>query len=521
MEKKTKIIATIGPDGNSKQKIERLVNAGVNAIRLNFSYGNHAEMKKIIDTVRIIEKKLKKPISIIADIQGRKIRIGKLSQNMMLKKGQKVILVNANNYQKNNENNDRNHKKTSETSIASSKKQPWFQKPAIVLPINLLHIEHALRPGCDIFIDNGLIHLKIIKKQTNPLIAEAIIGGTIMSNKGVNIPESQIKIPPLGKKDIEDTCFALKNGVDYIALSFTENAEDIIELKKLIEQQENQHPTELIRLYEDKKTAEAYRTHIIAKIECRGALKHLNEILDAADGIMIARGDLGIEVPLENVPLIQKYITQKCNAYGKPCIIATQMLESMIENPTPTRAEVSDVANAVFDGADALMLSGETAIGKYPIKAVKIMSKIAKKMEPTLMRTDADPIIAKHRKSMNITEAISQATYKIAEQINAKAIICITNSGFTARTIARFKPKIPIYALTPSKKTEHELTLSWGISPHRIPFSSSLENVIHESIEHLKKLKLLQINDKIIIAAGYSKLYKIRRTNVIKVHVVQ
>ncbi|MBI2463854.1 pyruvate kinase [Candidatus Peregrinibacteria bacterium] len=517
MEKKTKIIATVGPNTGTKQKIEQLIKAGANGIRLNFSYGNHAEMKKIIDAVRSIEKKLKMPISIIADIQGRKIRIGKLSQNILLKKGQKVLLVSENTY----ENSIKKEQQNKKALIKKfSEKQSWFQKTPIILPIDLPHIENILETGYEILIDNGEIELKVLKTHANGIETEVITAGTVRSNKGVNIPALQIKTAPLGKKDIEDTYFALKNGVHYIALSFTETADDIIQLKKLIEQQENQHPTKLAQLYEDTKTTEAYRTHVIGKIERRAALKHFDEILDVADGIMVARGDLGIEVPLENVPLIQKYITQKCNAYGKPCIIATQMLESMIENPTPTRAEVSDVANAVLDGADALMLSGETAVGKYPVKSVQIMSTVAKKMEPTLMKNDADPIIAKHRKSMNITEAISQATYKIAEQINAKAIMCITNSGFTARTIGRFKPKIPIYAITPSKKTEHELMLSWGIKPYLLPFSSSLENVIHESIEHLKKLKLIQKNDKVIIAAGYSKLYKIKRSNVIKVHIV-
>ena len=498
MLSKTKIVCTIGPASSKPATLEKLVRAGMNVARLNFSHGTHAEAAQIIKDVRKVSQKLRKPIAILQDLQGPRIRVGKLSpKGIVIKENQTVLLY------------------------------PDNQKPpaGISIPIQYHPLHKKIRPKHHILIADGLLELETLSVQAPHIKARVVIGGLIRSHSGINLPDTSVDCPAITAKDKKDLAFGVKQGVDFIALSFVKNEHEILRLKRLIWEHEKNHARPAAQHFDpiNRDLAKiAFCTRVIAKIERPEACRNINKIIHAADGIMVARGDLGLEVPLQDVPTIQKETVNKCLVQSKPVIIATQMLDSMIEKPRPTRAEVSDVANAILDGTDAIMLSGETSIGKYPVKAVQTMTKIAQKTETgSIYKKVSRKFIHHEQASPTITQAVSFSIKKMAEELNAKAIVCATNTGFTARAVARFKPEIPLFAITPSQKTENQLSLSWGVNPYRFRFDSSVEPLIQKAIHFLKQKQAVKKNDRVVVAAGYSKGYRLGRTNLIKVHIVR
>ena len=445
----TKIVATVGTATDDIQKIKSLIKAGVNVFRLNFSHGNHGDHLKRITYIRSAENELGCNVAILADLQGPKFRIGKVKEDI------KVIKGSTYNFDKKTEIGD-------------------FSR------VNLSHDEiyESLSIGSNILMDDGKLQFRVKDISKNIIKTEVIVGGYIKSNKGVNLPDVVLNTSPLTSKDIEDLKFILNQEIDWIALSFVQKLRDIEEVKKYIE---------------DKAC-------IIAKIEKPSALKELNKIIGACDGIMVARGDLGVELPPEEVPGIQKDIILKCRQAGKPVIVATQMLESMIESPSPTRAEASDVATAVFDGADAVMLSAETAIGSFPIETVNIMDRIIFSAENHIKMHPGDG--PQNLKVENyVYNAVSRSAVSLAEAVNAKAVVAFTASGNTAFRMARERPNLLLVVMTPEVKVKRKLSLLWGA----YSFFSKVqgyEAAIKEAREIIKIEKLAEHGDAIVVVAG-------------------
>ena len=445
----TKIVATVGTATDDIQKIKSLIKAGVNVFRLNFSHGNHGDHLKRITYIRSAENELGCNVAILADLQGPKFRIGKVKEDI------KVIKGSTYNFDKKTEIGD-------------------FSR------VNLSHNEiyESLSIGSNILMDDGKLQFRVKDISKNIIKTEVIVGGYIKSNKGVNLPDVVLNTSPLTSKDIEDLKFILNQEIDWIALSFVQKLRDVEEVKKYIE---------------DKAS-------IIAKIEKPSALKELNKIIGACDGIMVARGDLGVELPPEEVPGIQKDIILKCRQAGKPVIVATQMLESMIESPSPTRAEASDVATAVFDGADAVMLSAETAVGSFPIETVTIMDRIIFSAENHIKMHPGDG--PQNLKVENyVYNAVSRSAVSLAEAVNAKAVVAFTASGNTAFRMARERPNLLLVVMTPEVKVKRKLSLLWGA----YSFFSKVqgyEAAIKEAREIIKIEKLAKQGDAIVVVAG-------------------
>ena len=409
--KKTKIIATIGPASEKEEILEKILASGVDCVRLNFSHGDHAEHGKKIRTIKRIDKKLKKHTAIIADIQGPKMRVGSMpKEGVMLKEGETIILD------------------CSKKEFADN-----------IIPVPSATFMDGTKQGSKVFLDDGVLILKIISKNKAVFEAVVIKGGVLFSNKGINVPSLEIKGSVLNQKDKNDIAFAQLSKVDYIALSFLRNADDVREAKTFIN---------------DKKIK------IIAKIERPEALLHIDEIIEEADAIMVARGDLGIETPLWELPIRQKEIVEKVRSKMKPVIVATQMLDSMIRNPLPTRAEVSDVANAVYDSADAVMLSGETASGKNPLEAVEMMRKVLESTESIQSHID-NPANDGNTSFLSVARSAAH----ISSELKARAILVETFSGESARIISHFRPNNIIVALTNDERTACQLSLVWGVMP--------------------------------------------------------
>jgi pyruvate kinase len=451
---KTKIICTIGPACDSPSIIEDLINAGMNVARLNFSHGTLSEHEESIKNIHIISARLKKPVAIIQDLSGPKIRIGTLyKESIILNAGDQFTLTN-----RVLEGNEK---------IAS--------------------ITYSLLPdyvfaGDTILLCDGEIELKVIQKNTTDIVCRVIVGGVLNARKGINIPTRSLPIPSLTEKDKSDLELGIIHDVDYVALSFVKNVDDILQLKELIQQKNKDIP-------------------VIAKIEKHEALDHLEDIIKTADAIMVARGDLGVEIPLERIPLVQKKIIRIANSNCKPVITATQMLESMVYNYRPTRAEVTDVANAIFDGTDAVMLSEETAKGRYPVEAVRMLSKIAKEIESHLLRIINSE---KHASNSPITipDAISSATCQVANDLNIKAIITCTQTGSTARFVSKYRPKQLILAVTPSINTYRRLALVWGIIPILTENIQNTDDMMKKSIEAAKQAGYIKKEDTIVMTGG-------------------
>ena len=467
---RTKIIATIGPSSSDYQVLREMVITGVDVVRLNFSHGSHKDHKKVISNVRKISDELGVPITILQDLQGPKIRVGKLDKEQIVLKDGNTLSVTSKNIIGN------------QNSICIDNN--------VIGDINI---------GEKILIDDGKIELKVVSKEDKQLEATVVRGGILLERKGVNLPESDIKLSSVTEKDIKDLNFGLKNDVDWIALSFVRSAKDILELKNLIKDN-------------------GYKTKVIAKIEKPQAIKNIDDIITESDGLMVARGDLGVEVPMETVPIIQKKIVDKCNLACKPVIIATQMLESMITSKTPTRAESNDVANAVLDGTDAVMLSAESATGKYPLLAVESMSRIINSVEKT-----SNMIYYKFEKFKKLRNKLSESLIttacRLSKQINAKAIVTMTKSGYSAYRVSGSRPKARIYIVTNEKKIGNEVNLVWGI---RSIYYNKTEN-IDSTLENIEKILLdnkhLDKGDKYIITSSMPTHWK-GHTNMMKLNVV-
>ena len=445
----TKIVATVGTATDDIQKIKSLIKAGVNVFRLNFSHGNHGDHLKRITYIRSAENELGCNVAILADLQGPKFRIGKVKENIKVIKGSTYI----------------------------------FDKKAKIGDFSRVNLQHneiyeSLSIGSNILMDDGKLRFRVKDISKDIIKTEVIVGGYIKSNKGVNLPDVVLNTSPLTSKDIEDLKFILNQEIDWIALSFVQKLRDVEEVKKYIE---------------DKAC-------IIAKIEKPSALKELNKIIGACDGIMVARGDLGVELPPEEVPGIQKDIILKCRQAGKPVIVATQMLESMIESPSPTRAEASDVATAVFDGADAVMLSAETAVGSFPIETVTIMDRIIFSAENHIKMHPGDG--PQNLKVENyVYNAVSRSAVSLAEAVNARAVVAFTASGNTAFRMARERPNLLLVVMTPEVKVKRKLSLLWGA----YSFFSKVqgyEAAIKEAREIIKIEKLAEQGDAIVVVAG-------------------
>lgn len=469
---RTKIIATIGPASSSKDLLKKLILCGVNVCRINASHGDHKLHIQVIKTVRSLNKELNTHVAILFDLQGPKLRIGEVKNHEVILTDQQEVEL------------------TSKLSITDEKK--------IFIKYPLFY--NDVQAGDTVLVDDGKIELLVIKKnKKDSVIATVVHGGTLTSNKGVNLPYTKISLPSLTNKDKTDLEFALENEVEWIGLSFVRKADDIIQLKKIIS---------------DKNS----KSRIIAKIEKPEALRDIENIIAATDGLMVARGDLGVEIAMEKVPLIQKMLVKKCNAASKPIIIATQMMESMISNYRPTRAETNDVANAVFDGADALMLSGETAIGEYPVKVVEAMHKIISMCEgeESIYNRHISPV--KHSASF-ISDSISYNACLMAEQSGAKAIIAMTHSGYTAYKISSQRPKARIYIFTDNKPLLNTLSLVWGVQGFYYDKYVSTDDTIRDIKTVLKKNNYLSKND-IAINVASTPLKEKGTANTIKLSVI-
>jgi pyruvate kinase len=454
--KKTKIVCTIGPATEKKETLFKLIKNGMNVMRLNFSHGDFAEHQNRVNNLREITKNMNLPVAVMQDLSGPKIRIGMFENgSAVLKMGETFTL-------------------TTDDILGNEKK----------VSINYPLFVKEVKVGDPVLLHDGKKELKVIEIKGNDVICEVIVGGEIKDKRGVNLPGSDLSVGSLTEKDRKDIEFGLKNKVDFFALSFVRRPEDITELREIL----------------DKNNSAA---RIIAKIETPQALKNIDEILKLADGIMIARGDLAIEIPAEDVPLTQKMLIKKCNEAGKPVITATQMLESMIKSPVPTRAEVSDVANAILDGTDAIMLSEETTLGDYPVEAVKMMTKIAE-------RTERDPyyrkVVGSRKYSDSIkktSDALGNGAIEVAKECGAKLIVALTYGGFSARMISRYKPEQKVLALTPKETTRNQLILSYGCVPVLCKKFGEIKQVISEAKVLALATGLVDKGDKIVIVFGF------------------
>ncbi len=470
MSNKTKIVATIGPSSNSKPILKKLFFCGMNVARLNFSHGCYKDHGKVINSIRSLSKEMGKPVGILLDLQGPKIRTGSL------KNGKPVLL-----------------RKNKTIQITSKQ----VSGSSDIVSTTYKNLSKDVKKGDKILIDDGLIELKVLSKTIDTVTCKIISGGKLKEHKGINLPGVKVSAPSLTEKDKKDLLFGLKKGVDFFALSFVRNVNDLKHIKKIIK-------------------LNGADTPVIAKIEKPEAVVKLNEILKIADGIMVARGDLGVEMKPEMVPKIQKEIISKSIIANKPVITATQMLESMTDKPIPTRAEASDVANAIYDGTDAIMLSGETAVGKYPAMAVKMMTRIA-------AETESSPFMKyniQHKKDRHdpVTNAIAQACVNILHEVNAKAIVTFSITGKTSKLISKHRPLSPVYAFSPSEKIYHKLSLVWGVTPLLIPSINDAKRLIEAGEKIIINNKFAKTNDLIIIVTGLA--LQSGSTNLIKIHTI-
>lgn len=480
LHKKTKIVCTLGPASQDIATIEKMVRAGMNVARLNFSHGSYESFSRIIENIRKVEKKVGTEIAIMQDLQGPKIRVGEMpTEGINIKKGQIIVLTTAKIV---------GHLAGYATHNGTNRKEnnhPSAGKVAAIIPCQYQELPKDVKKNDQILIDDGLIEVTVIKVQKQEIFCRVANGGVVKSHKGINVPTASIKANPITDKDKADLKFGLAHNVDYVALSFVKSAENIKELRELIRLQKG-------------------RAKIIAKIERHEAVENLESIIFETDGVMVARGDLGSEIPAETVPLIQKRIIKLSNLHGKPVITATQILQSMVDNPRPTRAEISDAANAVFDHSDALMLSNESAVGKYPLQATATLSKVAASVEQYLKKhKEFLPNLLFHE-NLPVSYATCLNAAKLAVDINADLIIAITNSGFTAQHLAKHRIYIPIIALTEDPKVQRQLALVWGVRKTYIqPISKEID--VKMIRQFLKKNNLAKANDKIVIVSNASK----------------
>ena len=465
--RRTKIVATVGPSSSSPEQLDALVAAGMDAARLNLSHGTHDDHRERAAAVREAQERAGRPLAVIGDLQGPKFRVGDLSEPLQLVPGTEITVVTG----------------------ANGKEGE--------LPIAPAAIGEVLQPGHEVLIDDGMVRLQVEEVASGRARCGVVVGGAVSSHKGVNLPGVPIPIPALTRKDLVDLEFALGLGCDFIALSFVRSAADVRDLKALVEQ-------------------EGSTAHVIAKIEKAEAVDALEDVLAESDAVMVARGDLGVEIGPALVPLVQKRIISKALERGKPVITATQMLESMIHHPEPTRAEASDVANAILDGTSAVMLSGETAVGEYPVQAVQTMDRIARAVEPSLGYRHQIP---EATDDPTIGNAMSNAACDLAEALGAAALLVPTFTGRTASAVARLRPRRPIVALTHKRWSVQQMAIEWGVTPIWIPESKNVEDLWNTSIDAAKQSGLVKSGDTVVITAGTAVNIP-GSTNVIKVDVV-
>jgi pyruvate kinase len=449
--RKVKILATLGPASSTGEMIRKLMAAGADAFRINMSHGDHAQKAQLVETIRTLEKELRRPTTIVFDLQGPKLRVGHFDGgSATVEKGDRFLLDSG--------------------QHAGSSSRVELPHPELF---------QAVRPGANILVDDGKVRLKVVEAGASEIVTEVLVGGRLSDNKGVNVPNVLLPIPALTEKDRADLQFALEQRADWIALSFVQRPEDVAEARSLI----------------------GDRAALMAKIEKPAAIDRLNDIIALADGVMVARGDLGVELPPEEVPPLQNRIVATARQFGKPVVVATQMLESMITSPTPTRAEVSDVATAIYDGADAVMLSAESATGEYPCEAVSMMDRIATSVE-------RDPIynarihFTETRLEPTTADALAGSARQIANTISAKAMVCYTSSGSTARRIARERPAVPLLAMSHSHTTARRLGLLWGVHGVHTRDVTSFEEMVAKAKRMALRHRIAKGGDRLVIMAG-------------------
>ncbi|HET7293090.1 MAG TPA: pyruvate kinase [Vicinamibacteria bacterium] len=466
--RRTKIVATVGPASRDPAVLERLIQAGVNVVRLNFSHGEHARHLQVMQAVREIASGLGRSVALLQDLSGPKIRTGRVAGDLVeLPDGARLVIT------------------TDETIVGTPARISTTYDP----------LPRDVRKGDRILLDDGNLELSVDAVAGEEVSATVVHGGPLKSNKGMNLPGVKLSTPALTEKDRKDLAFGLENGVDYVALSFVRQAADVEQVKELIH-------------------AQGASTPVIAKIEKREAVDDLPSILDATDGVMVARGDLGVELSTEEVPTLQKRIIEMANGAGKVVITATQMLESMIENPRPTRAEASDVANAILDGTDGIMLSAETASGRFPVESVETMARIARYTEQHYgLRGPAR--VAGGTASM-VARSLARVASTVAEELDCKLIVAFTESGTTARLVSSYRPRAPIAAITYNEDTYRRLALWWGVVPVKSDFAATTDEMIVRGEELLKRSGLAASGDTILMLAGQS--HTTGATNMLRVH---
>ena len=465
----SKIVCTIGPACRSPRMIERLLRAGMDVARLNFSHGTHEEHARTIAQVRAASLALKKTIAILADLQGPKIRTGALAGGgpVLLRAGQEFVITTA-------------------RVLGDSTRVSTIFRP----------LPREVHRGDRILLSDGLIELRVEQVRGGEVICEVINGGALGEHKGINLPGVKLHVPAITQKDREDLAFALNHGADYVAVSFVRRPEDVLLAKSLIRRARKDTP-------------------VIAKLEKPEAIENLDGILRVADGVMVARGDLGVEMSPERVPVVQKMIIARAREFRRPVITATQMLESMTENPRPTRAEASDVANAIFDGSDAVMLSAETASGKYPVEAVSMMARIIEEAEASITEFSRPA----PQQQLKVAETVAELVCHASRELHMKLIAVFTHSGFTARLVSRYRPLVPIIAFSPEAETRRRMALIWGVMPKRIEDTRRIDSLAAVAEKHLLRERLVRKGDVIGIVAGTPMGIR-GTTNFMKFHVI-
>lgn len=458
MDRRAKIVATIGPSCQDETTIQQLINSGVNVARLNFSHGTHEEHAVIIKRIRDIAHRLGQPIGILQDLQGPKIRIGNLkTEGITLEPGQRIKLISKG-------KND---------------------SPECI-PVDFPALPKNVQVGGKILLDDGHLELAVMSIKDETVETEVIVGGILKSNKGINLPGQRLSIPGFTEKDEKDLAFGLKYGIDLVAISFVRTADDVARVRKAI-----------TNLSNDKESIQ-----VIAKLERPEALENLHEIMETADGVMVARGDLGVEMPPETVPIAQKQIIDAANHQGKLVITATQMLDSMVERPRATRAEASDVANAILDGTDAVMLSAETASGKYPLEAVHLMDAIILEAEAHLQEWGHWKGVPTHPTGDD-ARSITRAARELAHDLKVAAIAVFTQTGRTAALMSKAFPRVPILAFTPVERTYHRMAIFWGVFPYLVPFADTMEDMLAHVDNAMVASTPLKSGEKVVVITGF------------------
>lgn len=467
--RKTKIICTIGPASQSEEKLKEMMLAGMNVARFNFSHGDHAEQGGKFDTLDKVRKELGLPVAALLDTKGPEIRLRDFAAGKVELKADQTFTL------------------TTEEIMGDENRAS----------ITYAGLKNDVKPGMSILIDDGLIEMKVLEVGETEIVCRVVNGGFVSNHKGINVPGAILSMPYIGEADMADILFGIEKGFDFIAVSFARTKEDILDVRRILDEHNSQ-------------------MKIIAKIENVQGIQNLEEILEVSDGIMVARGDLGVEIPMEDVPVIQKKMIKKAVAQGKHVITATQMLESMIKNPRPTRAEATDIANAIYDGTTAIMLSGESANGLYPVEAVKTMGRIAEKAEEDIDYRSRMDKLSKVTTAPDITRAISHAICTTASDLEAAAIITVTMSGFTANTISRYKPCSPIIGCTMDPQVYRQLNLLWGVRPALVTQKETADDLFEEAISECRRLGYINSGDTVVLTAGVP-LGVSGKTNMIRV----